>query len=277
MPVDEAELDRQKWLPRKARALLTLPAVSSPDSTDDGSQGGDADRVVGKMTASKIKIDELCDHFRSESGQQELRARLAEYEQGLKEKRKEKLRLQGTNFVTQNKLILTPLEIQEEEQHMFDELRFRSRGACIRRNIILAERQRYYIDVKTETRELKHTRDKTFADCVNELIHSRLLYLQQAWLAKVIFALGTQKFIEAVQHSKRNKAMVVSLKASRIIMRLLRRAARNRMRFQAANILVEMLKSFAEMSRIKVFVMRLKKGVLFAQRQPATAWCTLTN
>jgi hypothetical protein len=266
MDVQAQRFAKQKWLPQKAKELLTLPAVSSPGDDEGKNQDG-GERVVGKMTASKIKIEEMCDHFRSESGEQELRARIVEYDAKVRAERKEKLRAAGQNFVTANKLILTPLQSNEEQQHMFDELRFRSRSACIRRNIILAERQRYYIDAKTDTKELKHARDSTFSDCVKDLVSSRLIYLQKAWLAKVLFALGTQKFIDAMQRSKQQRTFNKQLKASKIIMRLLRRAARNRQRYDAANMLVEVLKAFAEMSRIKIFVMRLKKGVLFAQRQ----------
>ena len=267
MPVDEAEFDRQKWLPQKARKLLTLPAVIHSEGFEGDNRGENSERPVGKMTASKTKIEEMCEHFRSDAGKQELRARIVDYENSLRKQRKEKLRLAGQNFVEANRLIKTPQERQDEQNYMFDELRFRNSSACIRRNILLAERQRYYIDAKTETKELKHVRDATFSECVKDLVSSRVIYLQKAWLAKIVFAQATQKFTEAIQSSKQQQAMKESMKASRVIARLLRRAAKNRRRYNAANLLVDVLKAFAEMSRIKIFVMKLKKGVLFAQRQ----------
>ena len=183
MPVDEAEFDRQNGF-QKARKLLTLPAVIHSEWFEGDNRGENSERPVGKMTASKTKIEEMCEHFRSDAGKQELRARIVDYENSLRKQRKEKLRLAGQNFVEANRLIKTPQQRQDEQNYMFDELRFRNSSACIRRNILLAERQRYYIDAKTETKELKHVRDATFSECVKDLVSSRVIYLQKHGLEK---------------------------------------------------------------------------------------------
>ena len=54
MDVQAQRFAKQKWLPQKAKELLTLPAVSSPGDDEGKNQDG-GERVVGKMTASKIK------------------------------------------------------------------------------------------------------------------------------------------------------------------------------------------------------------------------------
>lgn len=203
----------------------------------------------------------------SRVGRQELRLRIREYNNSIRDRRRQTIENSCCNFLEANTVILTPLDIRRHQIEWHKQHRLLIEDARIARNFNQIALQDYRLANTTSILRVKKRRDEAFGNIVREMVSHRSVDLKNTWIGIIVLALRLQTMKEVLAEHRHAKSYLAIMRASALITRLIKKASSNRRRQEAADVIYESLKSFSEMSQVKRVARVLVWSVRILQRR----------